>query len=216
MAISGAPTTGIAKPTWACSRHGGWSDQNNLFNQIDIDKFAILTVSDTTGSARNVCDHFSAKKQVDCLMHTLSLCIFYALGLKENTRGGGLRVLQKLRDFAACFGKPSRLVKLMQIADMSNLPAVNIEVDAKTRVGYAVIRMRQSVYIHYAFTQYFEYASPSERDVWTDTSEDDWNIITEMEGLTSQFARFSLGGVQQRRRFQLVCIVFSQMAVSRD
>ncbi|KAG6951886.1 hypothetical protein JG687_00013334 [Phytophthora cactorum] len=78
-------------------------------------------------------------------MYLLSLCILYALGLKENTRAGGLRVLQKLRDLAVFFGKPLRLVKLKQIKEMSNLPAVNIEVDAKKSRIYSDTNASQCV-----------------------------------------------------------------------
>ncbi|KAE8997272.1 hypothetical protein PR003_g19596 [Phytophthora rubi] len=56
---------------------------------IDIDKCARFTVSDTTCCARNVSGHFSVTDQVDCLVHLLSLCLLYALGLKESTRNDG-------------------------------------------------------------------------------------------------------------------------------
>ncbi|KAF1786314.1 hypothetical protein GQ600_4227 [Phytophthora cactorum] len=149
-------------PFARCSMTCGLMRQTSIslepLYQIDIDKFARFTVSDTTGSARNVCEHFSATEQVVWFMYLLSLCILYALGLKENTRAGGqivvtpgsefphgLRVLQKLRDLAVFFGKPLRLVKLKQIKEMSNLPAVNIEVDAKKSRIYSDTNASQCV-----------------------------------------------------------------------
>ncbi|GMF28015.1 unnamed protein product [Phytophthora fragariaefolia] len=39
--------------------------------------------------ARNVCDYFTSTDQVDCLMNLLSLCLLYALDIKENTRNDG-------------------------------------------------------------------------------------------------------------------------------
>ncbi|KAG1694269.1 hypothetical protein DVH05_021622 [Phytophthora capsici] len=178
---------------------------------IDVDRYVRFPVSDTAGSARNVSDHFNSTDQVDCLMHLLSLCLLYALGLKENTRnrgqsvitpGGefrnGLKVIQKLRHLATFFNTPQRIAKLKQIKKALSLPAVNIEVDSKTRVGYVETLMRRSVLNHYAFAQYFEGALESETAVWSSISKDDWTLITEMEGLTNQLAQFSLGEVQKQ------------------
>ncbi|KUF85302.1 hypothetical protein AM587_10000761 [Phytophthora nicotianae] len=180
---------------------------------IDIDQYARFTVSDTTESARNVSDHFSSTDQVDCLMHLLSLCLLYGLGLKKNTTsdgrvvvtlGGefrdGLCVIQKLRDLASFFNSPSRLTELKQIKDVFGLPPVDIEVDSKTRVGYAVTLMRRSVFNHYAFTKYFESAPLNEQTLWSSISSADWELITEMEGLTDQLAQFSVGNVQKDER----------------
>lgn len=107
--------------------------------QLDIDQYARFTVSDTTGSARNVCDHSTNTDQVDCLMHLLSQCLLYALGLKENTRndgqlvvtpGGefreGLHVIEKLRNLATYFNSPLRQLKLKQIKEFYNLPPPSI------------------------------------------------------------------------------------------
>ncbi|KAG1683342.1 hypothetical protein DVH05_015074 [Phytophthora capsici] len=145
---------------------------------IDMDQYSRFTVSDTTGSARNVGDHFSSTDQVDCLMHLLSLCILNAVGLKENTRndgqeivtpGGGFRkgydVIKKLRDIATFFNSPQRLQKLKDIKKLYNLPSTDIKVDAKTRVGYAVSLMRRSVYNYYALTKYFESAPANEQNI---------------------------------------------------
>ncbi|KAF4133113.1 hAT family C-terminal dimerization region [Phytophthora infestans] len=193
---------------------------------IDVDRYVRFTVSDTTGSARNVSDHFNSTDQVDCLMHLLSLCLLYALGLKENTRnrgqsiitpGGefrnGLKVIQKLRDLATFFNTPQRITKLKQIKKALSLPAVNIEVDSKTRAGYAVTLMRRSVLNHYAFAQYFEGALDSETAVWSSISKDDWTLITEMEGLTNQLAQFSLGEVQKQGVASSYVLLFRKMLV---
>ncbi|EEY69597.1 uncharacterized protein PITG_18881 [Phytophthora infestans T30-4] len=118
-------------------------------------------------------------------MHLLSLCLLYALGLKENTRNRGQSIITPGGEFR-------NGLKVIQ-----KLP-VNIEVDSKTRVGYAVTLMRRSVLNHYAFAQYFEEALDSETAVWSSISKDDWTLITEMEGLTNQLAQFSLGEVQKQ------------------
>ncbi|KAF4149899.1 hypothetical protein GN958_ATG00838 [Phytophthora infestans] len=110
----------------------------------------------------------------------------------------GLKAIQKLRDLATFFNTPQRITKLKQIKKALSLPAVDIEVDLKTRVGYAVTLMRRSVLNHYAFAQYFEGALDSETAVWSSISKDDWTLITEMEGLTNQLAQFSLGEVQKQ------------------
>ncbi|OWZ21253.1 hypothetical protein PHMEG_0004212 [Phytophthora megakarya] len=128
-----------------------------------------------TPSARNVCDHFSSPYQGDFLMHLLSLCLLYSLDLKRT----------------------KRKQDLFQLKDLYNLPAVNIEIDAKTRVGYAVTLLRRSIYNHYAFTKYFETAPPSEQSVWNCISALEWKLVTEMEGITNQLAQFSLGEVQK-------------------
>ncbi|ETP35211.1 hypothetical protein F442_16553 [Phytophthora nicotianae P10297] len=109
-------------------------------------------------------------------MHLLSLCILYAVGLKENTRndgqdivtpGGefkdGSRVIQKLRDVATFFNTPQRLQKLKEIKKLYNLPPADIKVDAKTRVSYAISLMRRSVYNYYALTKYFDSAPENEQ-----------------------------------------------------
>jgi len=192
--------------------------------KIDITKYARFTVSDTTGSARNVSDHFSSTDQVDCLMHLLSLCLLYGLGLKENTRndgrdvvtpGGkfaaGNHVIQKLRDLATFFSKPDRLAKLKKIKEIFHLPAVNVAIDAKTRVGYAVTLMRRSIYNCYAFNQYFESAPPSERLIWSSITSPDWQLIREMEGLTDQFAQFSLGEVQKKGVASSYALLFRKL-----
>ncbi|KAF1772780.1 hypothetical protein GQ600_19873 [Phytophthora cactorum] len=60
---------------------------------INIDQYSRFMVSDTTGSARNVSDQFEDTDQVDCLMHLPSLCLLYALGMKEYTRDNGKTVV---------------------------------------------------------------------------------------------------------------------------
>ncbi|OWZ21516.1 hypothetical protein PHMEG_0003932 [Phytophthora megakarya] len=140
--------------------------------KFDIDEYARFTVSDTTPCARNVSEHFTNTDQVDCLMHLLRLCMLYALGLKENTRndgkivvtpGGefkaGLRAIQKLRGLATFFSSPQRLARLKQLKDLYNLLAVNIEIDSKSRVGYAVTLMRRSVYNFFCVCKIFSYRS---------------------------------------------------------
>ncbi|KAE9272461.1 hypothetical protein PR003_g30195 [Phytophthora rubi] len=177
---------------------------------IDIESYARFTVSDTTGSARNVSDHFDSTDQVDCLMHLLSLCLLYALGLKENTRQGGaitvtpggkfsegFHVIQLLRDLATFFTSPLRQGKLKQLKELYNLPRINTSIDAKTRVGYATTLLRRSVYNYYAFTKYFETAASTEQATWQKLSDEDWNLIVEMESITNQLAQFSLGEVQR-------------------
>jgi hypothetical protein len=159
---------------------------------FDMNAYARFTVSDTTGSARNVSDHFENTDQVDCLMHKLSLCLLYGLGLKENTRqdstctvtpGGkfeeGLRVVKMLRDLATFFNTPMRLQKLMQLKEVYNLPPVNVAIDAKTRVGYAVTLLRRSVYNYFAFAKYFDTATSTEQATWVNTADADCELIIE-------------------------------------
>ncbi|KAF4148758.1 hAT family C-terminal dimerization region [Phytophthora infestans] len=122
----------------------------------------------------------------------------------------GLKVIQKLRDLATFFNTPQRITKLKQIKKALSLPGVNIEVDSKTRVGYAVTLIRRSVLNHYAFAQYFEGALDSETAVWSSISKDDWTLITEMEGLTNQLAQFSLGEVKSRAWQALNCLVLDR------
>ncbi|KAG6953137.1 hypothetical protein JG688_00012973 [Phytophthora aleatoria] len=123
-------------------------------------------VSDTTGSARNASNQFEDTNQVDCLMHLLSLCLLYALGMKENTRDNGCRVLQKLRNLTTFANATLRLAELNQLKELYLLPAINISIDSKTRVGYAVTLLRRSVYNHFAFTKYFETAHSNEQTAW--------------------------------------------------
>ncbi|KAG6975162.1 hypothetical protein JG688_00002652, partial [Phytophthora aleatoria] len=163
---------------------------------INVTKLARLTVSDTTGSAKHVSDHFSDSDQVDYLMHLTSLCLLCALGLKENTRKDGIRVIQKLRDLATFFSFPSRAAKLKQIKAVYSLPDINIGVDANTRIGYAVKLMRRSIFNNYAFTKYFESAPENGQGTWLNISKEDWKLISEMEGITDQLAEFSLGEVK--------------------
>ncbi|GMF61820.1 unnamed protein product [Phytophthora fragariaefolia] len=134
---------------------------------IDLHKISRFTVSDTTGSAKNVSNYFNDSDQVDCLIHLASLCLLCALGLKENTTvrqdgrvvvtpGGefreGLAVIQKLRDLATFFAYPTRQGKLKEIKTFFSLPDINIAADAKTRVGFSVKLMRRSIFKFYAFT----------------------------------------------------------------
>lgn len=67
--------------------------------------------------------------------------------------------------------------------------------------------MRRSVFNHYAFTQYFESAPASDRDVWTSITMDDWKLIIEMEAVTDQLAQFSLGEVQKESVASSYCTV---------
>ncbi|OWY96050.1 hypothetical protein PHMEG_00033783 [Phytophthora megakarya] len=191
---------------------------------IDIESLTRFTVSDTTGSARNVSDHFENTDQVDCLMHQLSLCLLYALGLKENTRkdgtliitpGGkfdeGLRIINLLRNLATFFGPPARETKLKQIKNLYNLPCVNISIDAKTRVGYAVTLMRRTIYNFYAFSKYFETAPVKEQAMWCEITSDDWNLIIEMEAITNELAAFSLGEVQKKSVSSSFALLFRKL-----
>jgi len=41
-------------------------------------------VSDTTGAARNVADHFEDAAQIDCSMHLGNLGLKYAMGICDN------------------------------------------------------------------------------------------------------------------------------------
>ncbi|KAG6956046.1 hypothetical protein JG687_00010830 [Phytophthora cactorum] len=66
---------------------------------INIDQYSRFMVSDTTGSARNVSDQFEDTDQVDCLMHLPSLCLLYALGMKEYTRDNGKTVVTPVYEF---------------------------------------------------------------------------------------------------------------------
>ncbi|GMF23227.1 unnamed protein product [Phytophthora fragariaefolia] len=179
---------------------------------------------DTTGSARNVCDYFTSTDQVDCFMHLLSLCFLYTLGINENTRndgqlvvtpGGGfrdgLRVVEKLGNLASFFNSPLRLAKLKKIKVFYNLPPINIEVDSKMRVGYAVTLVRRSIFNYYAFKLYFDSAPPNGQTVWTDITKEDWTLIIKMESATDQLAQFSLGEVQKEGVASSCALLFRKM-----
>ncbi|EEY65503.1 uncharacterized protein PITG_16815 [Phytophthora infestans T30-4] len=122
-------------------------------------------------------------------MHLLSLCLLYALGLKENTRNRGQSIITPGGEFR-------KGLKVIQ-----KLP------------GYAVTLMRRSVLNHYAFAQYFEGALDSETAVWSSIAKDDWTLITEMEGLTNQLAQFSLGEVQKQGVASSYVLLFRKMLV---
>ncbi|EGZ27749.1 hypothetical protein PHYSODRAFT_308840 [Phytophthora sojae] len=124
-------------------------------------------------------------------MHLLSQCLLYALGLKENTRNDGQLVVTPGGEFREGLHVIEKLL------------------------GYAVTLMRRSVFNHYAFTQYFESAPASDRDVWTSITMDDWKLIIEMEAVTDQLAQFSLGEVQKESVASSYCTVLSCLVIHR-
>ncbi|EGZ13705.1 hypothetical protein PHYSODRAFT_512607, partial [Phytophthora sojae] len=63
--------------------------------------------------------------------------------------------------------------------------------------GYAATLLRRSVYNCFAFSKYFERSPATEQATWLELSDDDWNLIVEMEAITNQLAQFSLGEVQK-------------------
>ncbi|KAF1793644.1 hypothetical protein JG687_00015812 [Phytophthora cactorum] len=142
-------------------------------------------------------------------MHLLSLCLLYALGMKENTRDNGktvvtpgsefrsgCRVLQKLRNLTTFANATLRLAKLNQLKELYLLPAINISIDSKTRVGYAVTLLRHSVYNHFAFTMY---------------SSEDWVLITELEALTDQLAHYFFSDGQKKSVPSSYSLLFRKM-----
>ncbi|EGZ07658.1 hypothetical protein PHYSODRAFT_565522 [Phytophthora sojae] len=159
-----------------------------------MNSYARFTVSDTTGSARNVSDHFENTDQVDCL------CLLYGLGLKENTRQDGACTVPP----GGKFEEGLRVVKMLPI-------------DAKTRVGYAVTLLRRSVYNYFAFAKYFDTATSTEQATWVNIADADWELIIKMGAVTNQLAQFSLGEVQKEGVSSSYVLLFRKiLAITLD
>ena len=66
----------------------------NEYPDVAITDSIWSVVADTTGCARNVADHFDDASQIDCAMHSGSLGLQYAFGMKDNTRNtAGIRTI---------------------------------------------------------------------------------------------------------------------------
>ncbi|OWZ15952.1 hypothetical protein PHMEG_00010317 [Phytophthora megakarya] len=113
----------------------------------------------------------------------------------ENTKEAGSFVVTPGGEF-----DEARLAKLSQLKDLYNLPAVNIEIDAKTRVGYAVTLLRRRVYNRYALTKYFETAPPSEQSVWNLFLR--WNGSRLLKRENINASEFLPGGIRCRERLR--------------
>ncbi|KAH9151745.1 hypothetical protein AeRB84_005710 [Aphanomyces euteiches] len=156
-------------------------------------------ISDSMESARE-----------DSLMHILSLCMLYALGMRENTSKGevstpggpfpqGPILIDKLRSLAAFFEAPQRSHKLDKVKTEFRLPNIRAHVDAPTRIGFVSSLLSSSLLNEYAYKMYFETYPDDKVDVFRSISSDDWELAAELEGIMNALAAFNLGEVQTEK-----------------
>jgi len=69
------------------------SDTTCILNYVYFGCFRITDSIFEIAAARNVAASFDNADQEDCLMHVLSLCMLYALGMRENTASGSVTTL---------------------------------------------------------------------------------------------------------------------------
>eukprot|EP00957_Ditylum_brightwellii_P067334 5110492-Ditylum_brightwellii.AAC.1 len=54
------------------------------FPDVSITNHILTVVSDTTGAAQNVANHFDDTSQTGCVMHGRKLLLKYSMGIKDN------------------------------------------------------------------------------------------------------------------------------------
>ncbi|KAE9331295.1 hypothetical protein PR003_g15077 [Phytophthora rubi] len=149
--------------------------------EVDIDPMIQFTILDTTASARKVSKLFEDSQPTDCTMHTLNLCLQYAMGMRENKetvevfdpKTNSRKREQRYVTVGGVFEEGRDLVKRLA-------PTL----DCDTRVAFTVKLFQRSILNFSAFRGYFQ--NPEKGDdatVFTKLTMDDWHLMAEMEAL---------------------------------
>ncbi|OWZ01430.1 hypothetical protein PHMEG_00027181 [Phytophthora megakarya] len=198
---------------------------------LDIKKTVKFTVSDTAASARKVSRQFDSTLQTDCIMHALSLCLGYGIGLKENTKnkkvvteGGefkeGGRVIRKLRALNLYFGStksPQRIARLKEVQRLFKLPQLAALIDVDVRIGSVIKLLQRSIINYAAFKAYFQNprTDTSERDVFVCITDADWSLAIELEAILHRVSELALVESQTANMLSSTMYVFLRVASVR-
>ncbi|POM59318.1 hypothetical protein PHPALM_31970 [Phytophthora palmivora] len=106
---------------------------------LDADKMARFIISDTAAAVRKVSKQFDNSLQTDCVMHVLSLCIGYGIGLKENTKSEWELVVQME-------------VVMQRIADLALVESQSATMISSTM--YVLLRVTSARMNSYRFSAY--------------------------------------------------------------
>ncbi|KAI9994682.1 hypothetical protein PInf_011508 [Phytophthora infestans] len=181
---------------------------------ISIADMAQFTMSGTTPSARKVSKLFEDSIPTDCTMHVLNLCLLYGMGMEANTEsvyvmdpatnmqkkerrvctvGGpfpeGARLIKKVRSFNNYFNSPQRVERLTKLQQFYSLPELSPIVDCDTR-----------------------YDDPQ---VFANLSEDEWEVLVEMEAITGFLADLARIEVQRSNQVASELIALLKAAFDR-
>jgi hypothetical protein len=191
---------------------------------VELSEEVKYMTSDTASAARAVSGHVEDMDQVDCEMHVVNLALLYAIGLRENvknvtyvdnigtkrrvrtivTPGGafpeGLEVIQKLRNLAKYFGTGQRKQRLVDKQDFYDIPHGLPQIDGLTRVASVCKLFQTSIQHYYGMLRL--YTDLKEEDdiafvkLFDEITEEDWELIAEMESLTFILVSYALGEAQ--------------------
>ena len=190
---------------------------------IDLAKHGLYITSDTTNSARAVSKYIDGMEQVDCEMHKVNLALLYTLGLRENvkvmrihnsdgtvtkektvvTPGGsfedGSRVIKQLRGLCKYFGTGQRKQALHDVQSRYTVPVGIPAMDGITRVASCSKLLQTSILHKFAMSKLYTQLDDLNDDfskLWEAMSDEDWQLVVELEALTVFLSNYALGEAQ--------------------
>ncbi|KAI9991368.1 hypothetical protein PInf_019049 [Phytophthora infestans] len=207
---------------------------------ISIADMAQFTMSDTTPSARKVSKLFEDSIPTDCTMHVLNLCLLYGMGMRENTEpvyvmdsatnmqkkerrvctvGGpfpeGARLIKKVWSLNNYFNSPQRVERLTKLQFYS-LPESSPIVDCDTRVASSVTLFQRTIVNYSAFRDYFRHCEKyDDPQVFDNLSEDEWELLVEMEAITGSLTDLARIEVQRSNQVESELFVLLKAAFDR-
>ncbi|KAL3672799.1 hypothetical protein V7S43_002089 [Phytophthora oleae] len=190
---------------------------------IDIDAMSQFTVSDTAAVARKISRLFEDSVQTDCSMHTLNLCLLYAMGMREHietfmkkdeTTGEMRKVrrvctsgwafpegaarIKKVRAINNYFNSPQRAGRFAKVPQQYGLPQLACIVDCDTRVGSTVTLFTRSIVNITALRCYFEQCQGDDDPaVFNKLSCENWHLLAEMKAIVRAMANLVRAEVQR-------------------
>ncbi|EEY62241.1 uncharacterized protein PITG_14162 [Phytophthora infestans T30-4] len=199
-----------------------------------------FTMSDTTPSARKVSKLFEDSIPTDCTMHVLNLCLLYGMGMRENTEpvyvmdsatnmqkkerrvctvGGpfpeGARLIKKVWSLNNYFNSPQRVERLTKLQFYS-LPESSPIVDCDTRVASSVTLFQRTIVDYSAFRDYFRHCEKyDDPQVFDNLSEDEWELLVEMEAITGSLTDLARIEVQRSNQVESELFVLLKAAFDR-
>ena len=188
------------------------------YPDLPITDYIWTVVSDTTSSARNVAEDFEDSLQIDCNMHSANLGLKYALGISDNFITNRLTrvrtvvtpgsdgeafteatvAISKMRTLVKFFGTPDRRAKLKNFADQRSFVNYTVPgIDGETRAAGIPTLIQKVVFNYSLLHEFFTEECPhTEQEVFTCITEEEWNLLIEMEAIVEPLAKFTRANVQ--------------------
>ncbi|KAG1693319.1 hypothetical protein DVH05_023783 [Phytophthora capsici] len=124
----------------------------------------------------------------------------------------GARLIKKVRSLNNYFNSPQRVERLTKLQQFYGLPELSPIVDCDTRVASSVTLFQRTIVNYSAFRDYFRHDDPQ---VFANLSEDEWELLVEMQAITGSLADLARIEVQWSNQVASELIVLLKAAFDR-